>query len=87
MRPGDYAASNSEMRKEFSLFGEVWQLYKNYYNGDKVTGTADDPEHEKILFWTQFLQDMQEIADKYKSELCDDLLLAVTLELERKVNG
>ncbi len=66
-------ADNSEMQWEYSMFADIWKLFKKFYRTE-----ADKS------FWDDLITAEHEIESKYSSMLCDDLLVAVILELERK---
>lgn len=66
-------ATNEEMKEEFSLFGEVWTLFKKYY----IAQNTDE-------YWENLIAESNRISRKYNSRLCKDLLLTVTNELERR---
>jgi hypothetical protein len=66
-------ADNRDMQTEYNLFADVWQLLKKNY----------EPS-EQQAYWSELLKDTHEIEAKYKNKLCDDLLVAVVMELERK---
>lgn len=65
--------TNEEMKTEFAYFGEVWTLFKKYYE-----------VQQESVFWDALLEDASEINQRYHCELCKDLLMAVMNELERK---
>lgn len=63
------------MKTEFGLFGEVWTLFKKYFD-------IQQPEESR---WDQLLEESAAISQKYKnSPLSRDLLMAVMNELERR---
>lgn len=66
-------AENKDMQTEYNFFSEVWKFYKNYF---------DMPNDTKK--WNEVIEVSREIGRKYNSRLCDDLLVAVVMELERK---
>ena len=66
-------ADNQEMQVEYNLFADIWKLFKYYYH------TEDNKD-----FWNSLLDSAREIEKKYKSSLCNDLLIAVIMELENK---
>ena len=66
-------ATNEEMKTEFAYFGEVWTLFKKYYD-----------VQQEPAYWDDLLEDASAINQRYHCELCKDLLMAVMNELERK---
>lgn len=66
-------ATNEEMKTEFTYFGEVWKLFKKYYD-----------VQQEPAYWDALLEDASAINQRYNCELCKDLLMAVMNELERK---
>lgn len=62
------------MKEEYDLFADVWKFFKNYYD------MQNDPEK-----WNEAIEKSREISDKYKSQLCNDLLVAVVIDIERKM--
>ena len=66
-------ADNQEMQVEYNLFADIWKLFKYYYH------TEDNKD-----FWNSLIDSAREIEKKYKSSLCNDLLIAVIMELENK---
>lgn len=66
-------ADNQEMQIEYNLFSDIWKLFKYYYH------TEDNKD-----FWNSLIDSAREIEKKYKSSLCNDLLIAVIMELENK---
>lgn len=69
------AVTNNEVQVEYNLFAEIWKLFKsNYYISDSEN------------YWNNLLDEAREIEKKYKSSLCNDLLIAVIMELENKYN-
>lgn len=66
-------ANNTEVMTEFNLFSDIWKLFKSFY--DVSTDEA---------YWDNLLEKAHEIERKYDSEFCNNLLVAVIMELERK---
>lgn len=66
-------AENKDMQTEYNFFSEVWKLYKKYYDMPN--------EAEK---WNEVIEVSRDIEKRYNSQLCNDLLVAVIMELERK---
>jgi hypothetical protein len=64
---------NKDMQTEYDIFADVWKFYKSCY--DLPNNTAN---------WNKIIQASHEIEHKYESQLCNDLLIAVVMELERK---
>lgn len=64
---------NQDVNMEFSLFSEIWKMFKRFYNvsNDKA-------------YWDKLLEEAYEIEKRYENELCNDLLISVIMELERK---
>lgn len=69
-------ATNEEMKLEFSLFGDVWRLYKRYYH---------IPPLGQQGYWQALMDDIDTLNHKYNNTLCRDLLIVVLDDLERKV--
>ena len=69
-------ADNQEMQIEYNLFSDIWKLFKYYYHTE-----------ENQDFWNSLLDSAREIEKKYKSSLCNDLLIAVIMKLENKYNN
>lgn len=69
-------ADNQEMQVEYNLFSDIWKLFKYYYHTE-----------ENQDFWNSLIDSAREIERKYKSSLCNDLLIAVIMELENKYNN
>lgn len=68
-------ATNKQMKTEFALFGEVWTLFKKYF----------DIRQSEDARWDVLLEESAAISQKYKnSPLSRDLLMAVMNELERR---
>lgn len=65
--------TNAEIKTEFAYFGEVWTLFKKYYD-----------VQQEDSYWEKLIEEAGAINQKYQCELCKDLLLAVVNELERK---
>lgn len=61
------------MKAEFLYFGEVWTLFKKYYEVQQ----SDE-------YWENLIAAAGEIDRKYNCRLCRDLLIAVLNELDRK---
>lgn len=66
-------ADNKVMQPEYSMFADVWKLFKKYY------GIPRDS-----ISWEEVLRDSRDIEHQYNSQLCTDLLVTVIMELERK---
>jgi hypothetical protein len=66
-------AGNQEMQVEYNLFADIWKLFKHYYH------TEDNKD-----FWNSLIDSAREIEKKYRCSLCNDLLIAVIMELENK---
>lgn len=66
-------ATNEEMKTEFTYFGEVWMLFKKYYH-----------VQQEDSYWEMLVEEAEAINQKHRCKLCEDLLLAVVGELERK---
>lgn len=68
-------ATNEQMKTEFALFGEVWTLFKKYF----------DIRQKEDSQWDALLEESAAISQKYKNiPLSRDLLMAVMNELGRK---
>lgn len=66
------ATTNNEIQVEYSIFSDVWRLYKTncYVSDDKA-------------YWENVINEARVIERKYNSNnLCNDLLIAVITELE-----
>ncbi len=66
-------AENKDMQSEYDCFSEVWKFYKNYYD------MPNKPET-----WKEVVESSREIGKRYNNQLCNDLLVAVIMDLERK---
>ena len=66
-------ATNRDMETEFAFFGEVWTFFKKYYF----------PRPDE-LYWSDLVEESAQISEKYHCNLCRDLLIAVTKELQRR---
>ena len=64
-------ATNSEMQTEFAFFGEVWQLFKKFYNVE-----------DNDLYWENLVSEASEIDKKFNCRLCRNLLLSILDELD-----
>lgn len=68
-------ATNEKMKIEFALFGEVWTLFKKYF----------DIHQKEDSQWDALLGESAAISQKYRnSPLSRDLLMAIMSELERR---
>lgn len=76
MIEGYSMADNQEMQIEYNLFADIWKLFKLYYHTEDNQG-----------YWNSLIDSAREIEKKYKSSLCNDLLIAVIMELENKYNN
>lgn len=67
--------TNEQMKTEFTLFGEVWTLFKKYF----------DIRQSEDARWDVLLEESAAISQKYQnSPLSRDLFMAVMNELERR---
>lgn len=66
-------ATNIDMKTEFAFFGEVWTFFKKYY--------FSRPDES---YWRDLVEESAAINEKYHCDLCRDLLIAVTKELQRR---
>ena len=66
-------ATKEQMKKEFGFFRDAWDFFKRHYD---VQG--DDE------YWAAVVDESAAINEKYSCELCRDLLIAITKELNRK---
>lgn len=64
---------NNEMQLEYNMFADIWKLLKTNYipSGNEV-------------YWNNLITAAHEIEVKYNSKLCNDLLVSIIMELERK---
>lgn len=70
-------ATNERMKEEFSYFGEVWNLFKKFYN-----------VQSEDSYWESLIESANEIDKRYNCKLCRDLLISVLNELDfRSRNG
>ena len=72
-------AKNEEMKTEFNIFKDVWNIYKKFYF------VTDNNE-----FWDELVNECGKVRDKYKnSNLCGRLLTIIIQDLEErgKKNG
>lgn len=68
-------ATNEQMKTEFALFGEVWTLFKKYF----------DIQQSEDARWDVLLEESAAISQKYQnSPLSRDLLMTIMGELERR---
>ena len=72
-KTGERMETNEQMRTEFLFFGEVWTLFKKFYN-----------VQSEDSYWESLIESASEINKKYNCKLCRDLLIAVLNELDRK---
>ena len=64
-------ATNEEMKLEYEIMGETWKFFKKYFDG--------------VTDWETVIKESREISNKYNSQLCNDILTAYVMDLERKV--
>lgn len=64
---------NDVVQEEYQIFADVWKLYKQYYDQSTDEG-----------YWPEVLEESRKISNTYNSHLCNDLVVAVVDELERK---
>lgn len=65
---------NVDIKEQYDLFSDVWQLYKNNYVPDRTEE-----------YWRRVWEQAAIISEKYhKSELCHELILAVIADFERR---
>lgn len=74
MNRGVRMAENKDMQTEYNLFADVWKFFKGHY---------DMPCDEAM--WEKIMKEFHDIARKYDNQLCNDLLIAITMEIQRKV--
>lgn len=67
-------ATNEEMKAEYDIMGATWMLFKKYY--DTKIETKED--------WESVMNEVYEIEKRFNSKLCNDILIAYVMELERK---
>lgn len=67
--------ANSELRMEFSLFSDVWSLFKE----EQPVGNKGDVE-----YWDRINQKIMDIMQKYPGEFATELALVILTELERR---
>ena len=65
------AVSKDQIKTEFNLFGEIWNIYKAYY-----TPEAKDNEE----YW----EAITAVQHKYPGQLSRDLALAILGDIERR---
>lgn len=70
---GKQVATNTDMKTEFAFFGEVWTFFKKYY--------LPRPDES---YWLDLVEESTAINEKYYCDLCRDLLIAVTKEIQRR---
>lgn len=70
-------ANNSQMQVEFKFFGEVWTLYKRYY----------DCKIWSDEMWMRLINEANTIIVTYNNPLCRDLVNSVLADLERRSQG
>lgn len=66
-------ATKEQMQKEFNFFRDVWDFFKRHYD------VRRDDE-----YWAAVVDESAAINEKYNCELCRDILVAVTKELDRR---
>ncbi|BEG60082.1 hypothetical protein G4916_00900 [Anaerostipes hadrus] len=67
-------AKNEEMKTEFNVFKDVWNVYKKFYF------VTDNNE-----FWDELVNECGKVRDKYKnSNLCSRLLMVIIQDLEER---
>lgn len=67
-------AKNEEMKTEFEVFKDVWNVYKKFYF------VTDNNE-----FWDELVNECGKVRDKYKnSNLCSRLLMVIIQDLEER---
>lgn len=67
-------AKNEEMKTEFNIFRDVWEIYKKFYFV---------PDNEE--FWDQVINDCSKVRAKYlNSNLCGKLLMVIIQDLEER---
>lgn len=64
-------ATNEQMQTEFSFFGEVWHLFKKYYD-----------VHQTDECLENLVAEAGEIDKRYDCRLCRDLVIAILNELD-----
>ncbi len=65
--------TNEVAQEEYKIFADVWKLYKYCYD---QSFNSD--------YWPGVLEEARKISNTYNSQLCNDLVVAVVDELERK---
>ncbi|MFQ9485807.1 MAG: hypothetical protein ACLR0J_00055 [Anaerostipes hadrus] len=67
-------AKNEEMKTEFEVFKDVWNIYKKFYF---VT--------DELEYWDQVINECNKIREKHiDSTLCGKLLLVILEDLEER---
>ena len=69
------AVSKDQIKTEFNLFGEIWNIYKAYY-----TPEAKDNEE----YWDSLIEAITAVQHKYPGQLSRDLALAILGDIERR---
>lgn len=67
-------AENKDLKFEYDIFADIWKFFKKYYDMDNT---------EKN--WNEVMGHVHSIGKKYNSQLCNDLLVSVVTELERRI--
>ena len=67
------SVSKGQIKREFNLFGEIWNIYKAYYIPED-TGA----------YWDGLVEAITAVQEKYPGELSKDLALAILGDIERR---
>ena len=69
------AVSKDQIKTEFNLFGEIWNIYKAYY-----TPEAKDNEE----YWDSLIEAITAVQHKYPGQLSRDLASWVILNVDQR---
>lgn len=69
------SVNKDQIKAEFNLFGEIWNIYKAYY-------LPEDKDNEK--YWDSLVEAITAVQHKYPGQLSRDLALAILGDIERR---
>lgn len=67
------SVTSKDIPEVFQMFGDVFTLLKKYYN----------PE-QNDEFWEYLKADIDVVYNKYNTQLCKDILLAIANDIDRR---
>ena len=84
-------AKNEEMKTEFEVFKDVWNVYKKFYFVTDNNEFWDELVNEcgkvrdELEYWDQVINECNKIREKHiDSTLCGKLLLVILEDLEER---